>query len=122
MTRRFFAGVLCALWLGTAAAGGSGKVGQHRYDWVMKGTVATALFEPFLPRDDTVLVTALKDFMGTVYGSGLAPEPKPGIVSRGGTNLLRIRGAGWDYLFLIVKDEATGTVASASMWRERRTD
>lgn len=110
--------VALAVACGAAVADGSGLYLKHNYTYTQKDGMVAAVFKPFLPRDDTILIGAMLELVNTIYGKHQITDLKPNIVSRNGRNLIRFRGVGYDYLFLIVKQD-TGEVHGLSMWRER---
>lgn len=99
-------------------ADGSGRYLKHTYTYTQKNGMVAASFNPFLPRDDTIVIGAMLELVNTVYGKHQIADLKPTIVKRNGRNLIRFRGDGYDYLFFIIKQD-TGEVNGLSMWRER---
>lgn len=103
---------------GAALADGSGRYLNSNYTYTQKGGMVVAVFKPFLPRDDTILIGAMLELVIQTYGKHQITNLKPNIVSRNGRNLIHFQGIGYDYFFLIVKQD-TGEVNGFSMWRER---
>lgn len=103
---------------GSALADGSGRYLNSNYTYTQKSGVVAAVFKPFLPRDDTILIGAMLELVMQIYGKHQITDLKPNIVNRNGRNLIRFHGLGYDYFFLIVKQD-TGEVNGFSMWRER---
>lgn len=103
---------------GSALADGSGRYLNSNYTYTQKGKLVAAAFDPFLPRDDTILIGAMFELVMRVYGKHQITDLKPNIVDRNGRKLIRFHGLGYDYFFFIVKQD-TGEVNGFSMWRER---
>lgn len=49
--------VALAVASGAALADGSGRYLKHNYTFTQKDGMVAAVFKPFLPRDDTILLT-----------------------------------------------------------------
>ncbi len=101
-----------------ALGDGSGKYSKYNYTYTENDGVVITLFKPFLPRDDTILIGAMLEMVNKVYGKHQISNLKPSIVNKGGRSLIQFQGKGYNYLFLIVKQDS-GEVNGLSMWRER---
>jgi len=110
--------VVLAVISGLTLADGSGRYLKHDYTYSQKDGMVAATFKPILPRDDTIVIGAMLELVIRVYGKHQITNLKPDIVNRNGSNLIRFHGVGYDYLFLIIKQD-TGEVHGLSMWRER---
>jgi hypothetical protein len=110
--------VACLCISGSALADGNGRYLKHNYTYTQKDKIIAATFKPFLPRDDTILIGAMLELVNNVYGKHQIKDLKPNIVKRNGQNLIRFQGVGYDYIFLIIKQDS-GEVNGLSMWRER---
>lgn len=109
--------IVCVFFAGIALADGNGSYLKHQYTYTQEGSVTAAVFRPYLPRDDTILIGAMLELVNKVYGKHQIANLKPNIINRNGRNLIRFHGVGYEYLFLIVKQD-TGEVNGFSMWRE----
>lgn len=76
-----------------------------------------ATFQPFLPRNDTILTGAMLETVNRVYGKNTVKNLNPKMVSRNDVNLIMFEGVGKNYYFLLVKED-TGEVHSMSFWAE----
>jgi len=76
-------------------------------------------FEPFLPRNDAVLVSMLRHLVQKAYGWKVAErlDETAHLEPRDGRNLIALWGVQSKYLFGILKED-TGEVNSFMMWRE----
>lgn len=110
--------ILFAIVSGLALAQeGKGRYLQHNYTYTNKAGVVAANYRPFLPRDDTIVIGAMFELIMKIYGKHQITDLKPSIVKRNGRNLIRFHGIGYDYYFLILKQD-NGEVHGLSMWRE----
>jgi uncharacterized protein YgiM (DUF1202 family) len=96
---------------------GRSKYLNYNYFWCKSEGKVAVTFSPFLPRDDTVVIGAMLDVIGKVYGKHRVTDLNPKVVSRGGTNVVLFSGITEDYLFLIFKED-TGEVHSFTLWTE----
>lgn len=99
---------------------GSGRFLDHSYTYKEKNGVIAALFEPPLARDDAILVGIMAELTNRLYGKHQIEDLTPVLVSKGGTNLLKLRGIGYDYYYLPIKQDTDGKILGMSMWREKR--
>ena len=76
-----------------------------------------AIFQPFVARDDAVVLGMLKELVRTTYKKQLSDSSEVGVENREGTNLIYIKNGTVAYYFLLIKEE-TGEVSSATFWRE----
>ena len=60
--------VALAVASGAALADGSGRYLKHNYTYTQKDAMVAAVFKPFLPRDDTILIGAMLELVNKVYG------------------------------------------------------
>ena len=102
----------------SAIADGGGHYLKHHYSFTQQNGMVAATFEPFLPRNDSILIGAMLELVIKVYGKHQIVDLKPNIVNRNGQNLISFHGKGYEYFFLIMKQD-TGEVHSISMWREK---
>lgn len=77
-------------------------------------------FQPFLPRDDTIVTGAMLEAINKIFGKTTIKDLAPQVVSRNGTNLIEFTGTDKNYYFLLVKED-TGEVHSMSFWSEPQT-
>lgn len=89
----------------------------YQYQGVLKDGATVVTFQPFLPRDDGVLVTALVELIGKTYGSNTEIDPSPQIVARDGVNLIALRGKRVTYYATPIKED-TGEINSLKYWAE----
>ena len=87
-------------------ASGTGEYAGHTYTWSQTSDGVTATFSPFLPRNDDIVVGAMKHLVNTVYHVDLADA----VASLEGRFI--VLGSGTQrYRFLLVKED-TGEVHS----------
>lgn len=94
-----------------------GKYLQYDYWWMTSNGKTVAIYSPFLPRNDTIVIGAMFDLINTVYGEHKIVDQNPQLVYRNGTNVVLFKGVKKDYLFLIIKED-TGEVNSLTLWTE----
>lgn len=96
-----------------------GKYLDYDYDVLYKkedGRYAVT-FNPFLPRNDTVVIGAIIEVINKTYGKNTVTDLEPKIVAREGKNLIMFKGTQGDYYFLLIKED-TGEVHSMAYWVE----
>ena len=96
---------------------GKGKFMDYDYFWFRQEGKIIAIFSPFLPRNDTIVIGAMFDVIARTYGKHRVTNLNPEIVSRGGMNVIRFKGVSEDYLFSIIKED-TGEVHTLILWTE----
>lgn len=86
------------------------KFGPYAYTYQNYGTKTVAVFVPkFLPRDDTIVVGAIRDVIKRSYKDDASGSP--GLTDLGGTKSIRIDSKAHGYLVTPVKED-TGEVNS----------
>lgn len=90
---------------------------QYQYFINEKDGKQVALFQPVLPRDDGVVVSAMLEVAAKTYGADAKIDPTPQPVEKNGQNLISFKGDGVTYYFLLVKED-TGEVNSLTYWKE----
>lgn len=93
----------------------SGK--KYEYFINEKDGKQVALFQPVLPRDDGVVVSAMLEVAAKTYGADAKIDPTPRPIEKDGQNLISFKGDGVTYYFLLVKED-TGEVNSLTYWKE----
>jgi hypothetical protein len=93
---------------------GKGHYMKHQYSYKEKDGKVAARFKPFLPRSDTIVIGAMLELINKVYGKHQVEDLKPKLIPRNGRNLICFRGIGYDYFFILFKQD-TGEVHSISM-------
>ena len=68
-----------------------------------------ATFNPFLPRNDTIVTGMIFEVIKQIYGKNTVKDLQPKIVERNGQNLIMITGIHGDYFVLLIKED-TGKV------------
>ena len=76
-----------------------------------------ATFQPFLPRNDAIVIGAMIELINQAYGKHTGKNLLPQPVSRNGVNLLVFEGIDKNYYFLLIKED-TGEIHSMSFWSE----
>lgn len=84
------------------------KAGEKRF---------TAIFNPFLPRNDTILMSAMYKLINQAFGENIVDNQEPRLVSRDGVNLIMLESTNGNYLFMLFK-ENTGEVNGLVFWKE----
>lgn len=77
----------------------------------------TSTFNPFLPRNDTVVTGAMLEVINQTFGKHTVKNLIPQIVERNGKNLIFFEGTTQNYYFLLIKED-TGEVHSFVFWSE----
>lgn len=90
---------------------------QYQYFINEKEGKHVALFQPVLPRDDGVVVSAMLEVAAKTYGADAKIDPTPRPIEKDGQNLISFKGDGVTYYFLLVKED-TGEVNSLTYWKE----
>lgn len=95
----------------------TGKYLDYSYTILRKEgePISVISFQPFLARDDTILIGAMREIIKQIYGENRLKKMTPTVVNKDGTNLLMFEGIEKNYYFLIVKED-TGEVHSFSLW------
>jgi hypothetical protein len=75
------------------------------------------IFNPFLPRNDTIVAETMLEMINQVYGKHNVADLKPKIEEREGVNLIMFKGVKNDFYFLLVKEDS-GEVNSFTFWSE----
>jgi hypothetical protein len=100
----------------TAIPEKQGTYDKYKY-WVgTKDGVNAALFDPFLPHDDTVLVGAIKSIATTAYGSDVIGSAQPTVESCADGNCIVFRTDSGSYAFFPVKED-TGEIHSIKFYK-----
>ena len=76
-----------------------------------------AVFEPFLPRQDAIVIGAMIELINQIYGKHKVKTLTPSIVEKNGMNTFMFGGIDGNYFFLPVKED-TGEVNSFIFWKE----
>ena len=94
-------------------------LGKYNYTVGRKAgeTRLVAIFNPFLPRDDKVLTSAMHELINQSFGKNTVSDLEPKLVSRGGTNLIMLKSTSGSYLFMPFKED-TGEVNGLVFWKE----
>lgn len=94
-----------------------GAYDKYKYYVGTKDGVNAALFDPFLPRDDTVLVGAIKSIATTAYGSNVIGSAQPTVGScKDGSCIVFATDTG-SYAFFPVKED-TGEIHSIKFYKQ----
>lgn len=97
---------------------GQGQYLSYKYFYAKEGDQMAVHFSPFLPRNDATVIGAMKDVISTIYGERVV-DATPSIVTRRGTNLIKLKGDRYSYLFLLIKED-TGEVHSFGIIKEKK--
>lgn len=89
---------------------------NYNYNYKKEGEKTVAMFpEKFLPRDDKVVVGAIRDVIKRAYNDNVTSSPS--LKNRGGVNKIFIESKKSDYYVTLVKED-TGEVHSLIIERE----
>ncbi|MBD3366259.1 hypothetical protein GF360_02855 [candidate division WWE3 bacterium] len=78
---------------------------------------SVAMFEPFLPRDDTTLTLALYELVTVTYGKNTVTDLEPKLEAQNDTIFITLKAEDGKYVFMPVKED-TGEVSSIVFWLE----
>lgn len=97
----------------------SGTYGQYQYLIIQKSGEKrmASTFQPFLPRDDSVVLGAMKKVASDAYGGDVLGDSTPRIETLGDKNYIVFTTNSGKYYFLPIKED-TGEVHSIGFWRE----
>lgn len=97
-----------------------GKYLDYEYVYMEKENKIVFLFpNKFLPRNDAIVVGAIKHIIDIAYNESLAVNSKPSLENRNGINLIKFNGNGSNYFVQIIKED-TGEVQSLVIWGEKQ--
>jgi len=94
-----------------------GSYSNFSFTYQKQNNKVGVTFSPMLPRNDEIVIGAMKAVVKTVFGEEIAASSQPHLVDRGGVNIIVLSGDGTDYLFLLIKED-TGEIHSFSVWTE----
>jgi len=90
----------------------SGKYRDYDYTYMEKDNKIAVIFpNKLLPRNDDIVVGAIKYFITTAYNETISDNSKPTLENRNGINLIKIKGNKSDYYVQLMKED-TGEVNS----------
>lgn len=96
----------------------SGKYLDYDYTYMEKDNKIVVIFpNKLLPRNDDIVVGAIKYFITTAYNETISNNSKPSLENRNGINLIKIKGNKSDYYVQLMKED-TGEVNSIVLWGE----
>jgi len=96
----------------------SGKYLDYDYTYMEKDNKIAVIFpNKLLPRNDDIVVGAIKYFITTAYNETISDNSKPTLENRNGINLIKIKGNKSDYYVQLMKED-TGEVNSIVLWGE----
>lgn len=76
------------------------------------------IFQPFLPRDDSVVLWSINNVTNQVFWSGVLDGTKPTLENlEGWANAILFNTPKWKYYYLLFKED-TGEVNGFSFWKE----
>lgn len=98
----------------------SGKYLDYDYVYLDKDNKIVVSFpNKFLPRNDDIVVGAIKTFISIAYNETIPDNSNPSLENRNGISLIKIKGNKSDYYVQLMK-ENSGEVNSFVLWGELR--
>jgi len=95
----------------------SSKYLNYEYTLMEKDNKTVVVFPNFLPRNDNIVVGAIKYFILEIYNETIPETSKPTLENRNGVNLIKVNGDKSNYYVQINKED-TGEINSFTMWGE----
>ncbi|MDQ3019977.1 MAG: hypothetical protein M3R36_05320 [Bacteroidota bacterium] len=90
----------------------------YEYVLMSKDNKSVVLFpKNFLPRNDVILVGAIKSVISKVYDETIPESSKATLENRNGMNLLKLKGKNSDYYVQLIKED-TGEIHTFILWGE----
>lgn len=97
----------------------SSKYLNYEYTLIEKDNKTVIVFPNYLPRNDNVVVGAIKYFILEIYNENILESSKPSLENRNGVNLIKINGNKSDYFVQLIKED-TGEINSITLWGEKK--
>lgn len=96
----------------------SGKYLNYDYVYMEKDNKIVVTFpSKFLPRNDGIVVGAIKYFITIAYNETISDNSNPSLENRNGINLIKLNGKKSIYYVQLIKED-TGEVNSFTLWGE----